>query len=166
MLFRESGSRKFKKGLDVVLVRIERSQRGQIGGACAPFRNKVRSRAPGELGLPVFYGNYVRNHARVPAVSVCERMDFRNKLVMESNHAFVDWECLMIESIFRVGEKLGNTLYDFCGITSDVQFIRPIFARPFPNLIEHFAVKRADVELLQRVAGRHGSAAERPLSSL
>ena len=143
MLFRESGSRKFKKGLDV-----------------------VRSRAPRELGLPVFYGNYVRNHARVPAVSVCERMDFRNKLVMESNHAFVDWECLMIEPIFRVGEKLGNTLYDFCGITSDVQFIRPIFARPFPNLIEHFAVKRADVELLQRVGGRHGSAAERPLSSL
>jgi hypothetical protein len=102
MLFRESGSRKFKKGLDVVLVRIERSQRGQIGGACAPFRNKVRSRAPGELGLPVSYGNYVRNHARVPAVSVCERMDFRNKLVMKSNHAFVDWECLMIEPIFRV----------------------------------------------------------------
>jgi hypothetical protein len=67
MLFRESGSRKFKKGLDVVL---------------------VRSRAPRELGLPVFYGNYVRNHARVPAVSVCERMDFRNKLLMESNHAF------------------------------------------------------------------------------
>ena len=54
----------------------------------------------------------------------------------------------MIEPIFRVGEKLGNTLYDFCGITSDVQFILPIFARPFPNLIEHFAVKRADVELL------------------
>jgi len=53
----------------------------------------------------VFYGNYVRNHARVTAVSVCERMDFRNKLVMESNHAFVDWECLTIEPIFRVGEK-------------------------------------------------------------
>ena len=104
--------------------------------------------------------------ARVPAVSVCERMDFRNKLVMESNHAFVDWECLMIEPIFRVGEKLGNTLYDFCGITPDAHFMRAIGARPFPNLIEHFAVKRADVELLQRVGGRHGSAAERPLSSL
>jgi len=68
----------------------------------------------------------------------------------------------MIKPIFRVGEKLGNTLYDFYGITSDVQFIRPIFARPISKPDRTFAVKCADVELVQRVGGRHGSAAERP----
>ncbi len=71
------------------------------------------------------------------------------------------WECLVIEPILRVGEKLGDSLHDFRGITPEVQFIRAICPRPFPDLVEHFAVKRADVELLQRVGGRHGSAAER-----
>src|SRR5712664_3650179 len=144
---RESGSCKCKKWLDVVLVGIKRAQRSQVGGARASLRNKVCSRAPGKLSLPMFHGNYVRNHARVPTVSVCEWMDFY-KLVMESNQAFVDGECLVIEPILRVGEKLGDTLYDFCGITPDAHLMRAIDASPFPNLVEHFAVKRADVGLL------------------
>src|SRR5260370_40062311 len=134
MLFCESGSCKCKKRLDVVLVRIKRSQCSQIGRARAPFHNKVRSRAPGKLVLPMFYGNHVRNHARVPAVSVCECMDF-HKLVMESNQAFVDGECLVLQPMLRVREKLGNTLYDFCGITPDAHFMRAIGTIPFSNLV-------------------------------
>ena len=42
----------------------------------------------------------------------------------------------MIEPILRVGKKLGDSLYDFCGITPDVQFILAIGARPFPNLVD------------------------------
>ncbi len=81
--------------------------------------------------MPVFHGNYVRNHARVPAVSVCEWMDFRNKLVMESNQAFIDGECFVIDPILCVAEKLGDTLYDFCGVTPGAHFMLAIGARPY-----------------------------------
>jgi hypothetical protein len=136
-----SGSRKRTKCFDVVLVGIQRAQRSQISEARVPFRNKVCSRAPGKLGLPVFHGNYVRNHACVPAVSVCEWMDFRNKLMMESNQAFVEGECFVIDPILCVAEKLGDTLCDFCGITPDAHFMLAIGARPFPNLVEHFGMQ-------------------------
>ena len=69
---------------------------------------------------------------------------------------------LVLQPMLRAGEKPGNTLYDFCGITPDAHFMRAIGASPFPNLVEHFAVKRADVGLLQRVGRCHGSAVERP----
>ncbi len=81
--------------------------------------------------MPVFHGNYVRNHACVPAVSVCEWMDFRNKLVMESNQAFIDGECFVIDPILCVAEKPGDTLYDFCRITPGAHFMLAIGARPY-----------------------------------
>jgi hypothetical protein len=62
-------------------------------------------------------------------------MDF-HKLVIKSNQAFVDGECLVLQPMLRVGEKPGNTLYDFCGITPDAHFMRAIGASPFPNLVE------------------------------
>jgi hypothetical protein len=89
---------------------------------------------------------------------------FRNKLVMESNQVFVDGERLVLQPILRVAKKLRDALHDFRGITSDIQFIRPIFARPFPNMLEHFAVQRADVGRLERIGRCQGSSANRSYS--
>lgn len=72
---------------------------------------------------------------------------------------------VIMKSTPQIADELA-ALSNFCGITPDAHFMRAIGASPFPNLVEHFAVKRADVGLLQRVGRCHGSAVERPRLSL
>ena len=74
----------------VVFISVERAERGEILGARVAFRNELCSCSPGEFRPTVLYSEYVGYHARVAAVSVGKRMDFRNKLVMKADEAFVE----------------------------------------------------------------------------
>ena len=136
--------------LHVVFIGVERTERGEILCARVTFRNKTCSCSPGEFWLTVLYSEHLGHHARVAAVSVGKRMDFRNKLVMKSDEAFVQ-ECLVFQPILNVAEELWNALQNVAGITANVQFMLAISSRPLPDLVEHFGVQRADVRFVQRV---------------
>ncbi len=101
--------------LHVVFIGVERTERGEILCARVAFRNEVCCCSPGEFRLTVLYSEYVGHHARVAAVSVGKRMDFRNKLVMKAGEAFVEQECLVFQPILNVAEELWNALQNVAG---------------------------------------------------
>src|ERR1700685_287077 len=160
------GSGNHKKMLDVTSVDIQCAERREISGARRPLGDQILSRAPGEFRASVLHCDDIRDHPRVPTVSVREGGDFRNEFVVEAKNAFIDGKDLVVDPVLRIGKELWDSLEDLAGIASDVQPILAVRSRPFPNFVEHLAVESSDVRLVQGIHGFHGAAVESPLSGL
>jgi len=109
------GACKTEQRLHVVFIGVERAERGEVVGARAAFSDNVCSRSPGKFGPSEFDGEDIGNHARVPSVSVGERMNFRNDLVMKAEEAFVHGERSMSQPISSIPSNSGIRFKISCG---------------------------------------------------
>ena len=109
------------------------------------LRHNVRY-TPGKLGAPLQFGQNVGHESCVSSIPIRERMD-ENESVVKSNRDLIGWECGMFDPVVRVSNEDCQLLADLMVKYTDVLFAGAIQAGPSPCLIEHPAMKLAEVWL-------------------
>src|SRR5215831_12979264 len=158
-----SRARKIKQRLHIIFVGVECAKRGKVARARVALCNKVFAGTPGKFRLAEFHGDNIGNHTRVSSISIGKWMDSRNELMVETDEAFVERKCLVVDPVPHVSEKLWNPLEYFVRVAADIQLMGSILARPFPDVVEHLVVQVAEVRFVERVPGFHCSSVKCPI---
>src|ERR1700693_2903726 len=101
--------------------------------------------------------------ACVPPVSIGERMNHADQLVMKPNSNLVSRIGAILYPIASVTEKSRNSVSDFMHEHPNVLFRASIGARPFPSAIEHSSMEFTKIRFGQWVFGSEAPKVEGPL---